>query len=152
MTTNAGPVPLTESEASTLLTAQQFGVLATLKRDGQPHLTTMLFIWDPAERVARFSTTSDRLKAKHLRHDPRATLHVSGDDHWSYAAVEGRAEVSPPTTEPGDATGLELLSMVPAAARPEDPSSFLADAVTEGRVVLRLHADRVGGTRLSFGD
>lgn len=151
MTKNAGPVPLTETEASDLLAAQSFGVLATLKRDGQPHLTTMLYDWDPSERVARFSTTSTRLKATHLRRDPRATLHVSADDHWSFAAVEGVAEVSAPTAEPGDAVGLELLSMVPEAARPADPSAFLADAVAEGRVVIRLRPERLGGTRLDFG-
>lgn len=151
MTKNAGPVPLTETEASDLLAAQSFGVLATLKRDGQPHLTTMLYGWDPSERVARFSTTSTRLKATHLKRDPRATLHVSADDHWSFAALEGLAEVSSPTVEPGDAVGVELLSMVPEAARPADPSAFFAEAVAEGRVVIRLRPERLGGTRLDFG-
>ncbi len=152
MTTNAGPVPLTETEASELLTAQRFGVLATLKRDGQPHLTTMLYAWDAPARTARFSTTATRLKATHLRRDPRATLHVSGDDPWSYATLEGRAEVSTPTERPGDEVGRELLGMLAAELRPEDPSAFFAEAVAEGRVVVRLTADRLGGTRLDFGD
>ncbi|MCD5345949.1 PPOX class F420-dependent oxidoreductase [Agromyces sp. H3Y2-19a] len=152
MTKNAGPVPLTEAEASDLLAAQNFGVLATLKRDGQPHLTTMLYGWDASAGVARFSTTSTRLKATHLRRNPRATLHVSADDHWSYAAVEGLAEVSAPTVEPGDAVGRELLALVPEAARPADPSDFFDEAVAEGRVVIRLRAERLGGTRLDFGN
>lgn len=151
MTKNAGPIPLTESEASQLLEAQNFGVLATLKRDGQPHLTTMLYGWDSSERVARFSTTSTRLKTTHLKRDPRATLHVSADDRWSFAAVEGLAEVSAPSLEPGDAVGRELLAMVPETARPADPEAFFAEAVAEGRVVIRLRAERIGGTRLDVG-
>ncbi|KRC61096.1 pyridoxamine 5'-phosphate oxidase [Agromyces sp. Root81] len=152
MTKNAGPVPLTEAEASELLAAQQFGVLATLKRDGQPHLTTMLYAWNTPERIARFSTTATRLKAVHLRHDPRATLHVSGDDAWSYATLEGRAEVTAPSEEPGDEVGRELLGMLAPELRPVDPTAFFAEAVAEGRVVVRLSADRIGGTRLDFGD
>ncbi|MGX5696821.1 PPOX class F420-dependent oxidoreductase [Agromyces soli] len=151
MTTNAGPVPLTETEASDLLAAHRFGVLATLKRDGQPHLATMLYGWDASAGLVRFSTTAGRPKATHVKRNARATLHVSGDDHWSYAVVEGTAEVSAPTTEPGDAVGRELLEIVPEAARPADPAAFYAEAVAERRVVIRLRPDRVGGTRLDFG-
>jgi len=121
MTKNAGPVPLTEAEASDLLAAQQFGVLATLKRDGRPHLTTMLYAWSAPERIARFSTTATRLKAVHLRRDSRATLHVTGDDHWSYATLEGQAEVTAPSEEPGDEVGRELLGMLAPELRPADP-------------------------------
>lgn len=151
MTKNAGPVPLTETEASELLSAHSFGVLATLKRDGQPHLATMLYGWDAEAGIVRFSTTAKRPKATHVKRNPRATLHVAGDDHWSYAAVEGIADVSEPTTEPGDEVGRELLAIVPEAARPADPAEFYAEAVAEGRVVIRLRPDRVGGTRLDFG-
>lgn len=152
MTKNAGPVPLTPAEASELLAAHRFGVLATLKRDGQPHLATLLYGWDADEGVARFSTTSARLKPTHVSRNPQATLHVSTDDRWSFATVEGSAEVSAPTLEPGDEVGRELLAMLPDGMRPDDPTAFFAEAVAEVRVVIRLKAERLGGTRLDFGD
>jgi hypothetical protein len=90
-------------------------VLASVRRSGHPHLSTVLYHWDPKERVLRISTTADRLKVRQLRHDPHATLHVTGPNVWSFAVAvaiaEGEAEVSGVTTMPGDAIGRELLAL-----------------------------------------
>ncbi|MFD3729108.1 pyridoxamine 5'-phosphate oxidase family protein [Streptomyces sp. NPDC058671] len=150
MTQGPAPRPLSEEALSDLLGTQQFGTLATVKRSGHPHLTTMLYSWDPEARVARFSTTADRVKVTHLRRDPHAALHVRGDDVWSFAVAEGEAEVSGPTTSPGDAVGRELLGMIPEAARPEDEESWLAGQTAERRVVIRLKVDRLYGTALDI--
>jgi Pyridoxamine 5'-phosphate oxidase len=66
--TGSGPAPriLTDEELARLLGDQQFGVLATVKRSGHPHLSTVLYHWDPVERIIRISTTNDRLKARHV--------------------------------------------------------------------------------------
>jgi PPOX class probable F420-dependent enzyme len=95
MTVNAGPAPraLTDAELVDLIGGQRFGVLATVKRNGHPHLSTVLYQWDAEERVIRVSTTADRVKARQIRADPRVALHVSGPDVWSFAAVEGEAEL-----------------------------------------------------------
>ncbi|MGW7537211.1 pyridoxamine 5'-phosphate oxidase family protein [Amycolatopsis sp. NPDC054798] len=145
-----GPAPrkLSDEALSNLLGQQQFGTLATIKRNGQPHLTTMLYSWDPGTRTVRFSTTADRSKVGHLRRNPRATLHVQGGDVWSFAVAEGQAEVSAVTEIPGDAVGQELLAMVPEAARPEDADAFLKQQVDERRVVIRLSVERLYGTAL----
>ncbi|MEU2119600.1 TIGR03618 family F420-dependent PPOX class oxidoreductase [Streptomyces sp. NPDC016459] len=150
MTQGPAPRPLSDEALSDLLGRQQFGTLATVKRSGHPHLTTMLYSWDPEARVARFSTTADRVKVTHLRRDPHAALHVRGDDVWSFAVAEGEAEVSGPTTAPGDAVGRELLGMIPEAARPEDEESWLAGQTAERRVVIRLKVDRLYGTALDI--
>ncbi|MFD4021897.1 pyridoxamine 5'-phosphate oxidase family protein [Streptomyces sp. NPDC058576] len=148
-----GPAPrtLSEDELSELLSTQQFGTLATNKRSGHPHLTTMVYHWDAAARVLRFSSTADRVKVKQLRRDPRAALHVPGGDVWSFAVAEGEAEISEITSVPGDATGRELLDMVPAAARPADENAFLEELVAERRVVVRLKVSRLYGTALDVG-
>ncbi|MFG3102887.1 TIGR03618 family F420-dependent PPOX class oxidoreductase [Streptomyces sp. NPDC048182] len=148
-----GPAPrvLTDPELDTLLRAEQFGVLASVRRTGHPHLATVLYRWDPAERVIRISSTRDRLKPRHLRADPHAALHVARDV-WTYAVAEGEAEVSEPTVEPGDAVGRELLAMAAAAGAPvADEAAFLAEAVAEQRVVLRLKVSRLYGTALDVG-
>ncbi|MDX2918078.1 MULTISPECIES: PPOX class F420-dependent oxidoreductase [Streptomyces] len=148
MTQRPGPRALSDEALSGLLGRQQFGTLATNKRSGHPHLTTMVYSWDPEARIVRFSTTADRVKTKHLRRDPRAALHVPGGDVWSFAVAEGEAEVSGSTTEPGDAVGRELLGMIPEGGSPEDEAAFFEELVAERRVVIRLTVDRLYGTAL----
>lgn len=150
MTQGPAPRPLSDEALSGLLAKQQFGTLATNKRSGHPHLTTMVYSWDPDTRTLRFSTTADRVKVEHLRRDPRAALHVSGGDVWSFAVAEGEAEASEITTVPGDAIGRELLAMIPAAARPEDEQAFLEELVAERRLVIRLKTHRLYGTALDI--
>jgi PPOX class probable F420-dependent enzyme len=141
---------LSDEALSEMLAKQRFGTLATSKRSGHPHLTTMVYQWDPETRTARFSTTADRVKVQHLRRDPRAALHVAGDDVWSFAVVEGEAEISETTIVPGDAVGRELLAILPESARPEDEQAFLEQQVAERRVVIRLKASRLYGTAVEF--
>ncbi|MFF8937514.1 pyridoxamine 5'-phosphate oxidase family protein [Streptomyces paradoxus] len=151
MTDRPTPRLLSDAALSDLLGKQQFGTLATVKRSGHPHLTTMVYSWDAESRTVRFSTTADRVKVKHLRREPRAALHVQGGDVWSFAVAEGEAEVSEPTTVPGDVVGRELLAMIPAGAEPEDEGVFLRQLVEERRVVIRLRVDRLYGTALDIG-
>ncbi|NEY32856.1 TIGR03618 family F420-dependent PPOX class oxidoreductase [Streptomyces sp. PRKS01-65] len=141
---------LSDEALSALLARQRFGTLATTKRSGHPHLTTMVYRWDPESRTVRFSTTADRVKVQHLRRDPRAALHVAGDDVWSFAVAEGEAEISEVTTVPGDAVGRELLALFPESERPEDAQAFFEQQVAEGRVVIRLKARRLYGTVIAF--
>ncbi|MEU9990296.1 pyridoxamine 5'-phosphate oxidase family protein [Streptomyces sp. NPDC007971] len=150
MTQGPAPRPLSDDALSDLLGKQQFGTLATVKRSGHPHLTTMLYSWDPEARIVRFSTTAERIKVTHLKRNPRAALHVQGGDVWSFAVAEGEAEVSEVTTVPGDAVGRELLGMIPQAAKPDDERAFLEQLVAERRVVVRLKVDRLYGTALDI--
>ncbi|MFD7480752.1 TIGR03618 family F420-dependent PPOX class oxidoreductase [Streptomyces sp. NPDC059837] len=150
MTQRPAPRTLSDEALSNLLGQQQFGTLATIKRSGHPHLTTMVYSWDPEARMVRFSTTADRVKVQHLRRNPRAALHVSGGDVWSFAVAEGETVVSESTTVPGDAVGRELLGMIPKSGRPEDEATFLEELVAERRVVIRLKVDRLYGTVLDI--
>ncbi|OKJ13781.1 pyridoxamine 5'-phosphate oxidase family protein [Kitasatospora sp. CB01950] len=150
MTQRPTPRTLSDEALSDLLGTQQFGTLATVKRSGHPHLTTMVYSWDAEARTLRFSTTADRVKVGHLRRNPRAALHVQGGDVWSFAVAEGEAEVSESTTVPGDAVGRELLEMIPQAARPDDEGELLEQLVAERRVVIRLKVDRLYGTALDI--
>jgi hypothetical protein len=96
------------------------------------------------------STTAGRLKARQLAANPHAALHVAGPDVWSFAVAEGEAEVSEPSTVPGDAVGRELLSMVPLFADPAAEEAFLAQQAAERRVVIRLRVTRLYGTALDI--
>ncbi|MFF0866054.1 PPOX class F420-dependent oxidoreductase [Nonomuraea sp. NPDC003560] len=143
-----GARPLTEDELLRILARQPFGVLATLKRDGRPHLASMALRWDAAGRVLRISSAEGRVKVRHLLADPRATVHLQGDDVLSYAVAEGRAEVSEPSLTPGDATGRELLEMAGGFPDPADEAAFLAEMARGRRLVIRIRVDHLYGIAL----
>lgn len=70
------------------------GVLSTQKRDGRPQLSNITYgLGD--DGVIRISVTAGRVKAKNLARDPRASLHVTSDDFYAYAAVECDVELTP---------------------------------------------------------
>ncbi|MGW4228375.1 TIGR03618 family F420-dependent PPOX class oxidoreductase [Streptomyces sp. NPDC004980] len=150
--TKSGPAPraLSDRALSRILREQRFGVLAAVRGTGHPHLSTVLHHWDEEERVLRVSTTAGRLKARILRSDPHASLHVGGGDAWSFAVAEGLAEVSEPTETPGDPVGRELLSLTPGFDDPAEEQAFLAQAVAERRVVIRIRVSRLYGTALDI--
>jgi hypothetical protein len=60
--------------------------------------------------------------------------------------VEGRGELSPVSTEPGDATGRELADVY-RAVQGEHPdwNDFFAAMVRDRRLVVRLHPERAYG-------
>ncbi|GAA1093390.1 pyridoxamine 5'-phosphate oxidase family protein [Nocardiopsis composta] len=129
-TENDGPAPrvLTDQELSELLRQKQFGVLASVRSTGRPHLSTILYDWNAEERVLRISSTADRLKVRQLRRNPHTSLHVSGADVWSFAVAEGEAEIVDPADE-----------AVPGERPPPDR-----------RVVILIRVSRLYGTALDF--
>jgi PPOX class probable F420-dependent enzyme len=123
-------------------------VLATLAADGRPQLSNVLYVWDAAERTARISTTADRVKARNVRRDPRAALHVSGDHFWQYAVAEGAVTVSEVAAAPGDPAVRELLALHTVFYGPLDEDKFTAQMITARRLVVRLHVSRIYGIAL----
>ena len=83
---------MNEAEARAFVERQHRGVLATLKRDGRPQLSNVVYALDDDGRI-KVSTTRTRAKARNLRRDPRASLAVQGDTWQEYLVVEGTAEV-----------------------------------------------------------
>jgi PPOX class probable F420-dependent enzyme len=124
------------------------GVLAAVTRAGYPHLTNVLYVWDSAEKMARVSTTADRVKGRILRRDPHAALHVAGPHFWSYAVAECDADTSNPATTPGDDVCQELLVMAKAIRGEVDEAAAFKRMVDERRLVVRLRVRRLYGVLL----
>ncbi|MFF0814723.1 PPOX class F420-dependent oxidoreductase [Rhodococcus sp. NPDC003318] len=137
----------TDSRLLALVASHTHGVLTTIKRDGRPQLSNVVYTWNPSTRTARMSVTAPRAKTRNAARDPRVSLHVSADDFWSYAVVEGDADLSPVAADPHDATVDELVDVYRAALGAEHPDweDFRRAMVTEQRLVLRVHATRVYG-------
>ncbi|TDE35787.1 PPOX class F420-dependent oxidoreductase [Actinomadura sp. 6K520] len=129
-----------------LVAGRDLGVLATLKRDGRPQLSNINYHFDPDRRLVRISITADRAKARNLARDPRASLHVSSPDGWSYAVAEGDAELSAVAADPADAAVEELISVY-RDIRGEHPDwdDYRRAMVEDRRLVVRLHVQRLYG-------
>jgi PPOX class probable F420-dependent enzyme len=125
------------------------GVLAAVTRAGYPHLTNVLYVWDATERMARVSTTADRVKGRILARDPRTALYVAGSHFWSYAVAECDAELSEVARAPGDDACRELLAVhstfygdIP------DEQAFFSQMVAARRLIVRLRVRRAYGVLL----
>jgi PPOX class probable F420-dependent enzyme len=142
--------PTTEQTGQNRLLAvigsARVGVLATIKRDGRPQLSNVGHHLDPATLTIRVSITDGRAKTANLRRDPRASFHVSSPDGWSYAVVEGIAELSPVATAPDDTTVEELIVLYrDIQGEHPDWDDYRRAMVADRRLVLRLPIDRVYG-------
>jgi PPOX class probable F420-dependent enzyme len=127
-----------------LVAEHRRGVLVTLKRDGRPQLSNIAYAH--RDGVVRISVTADRAKTANLRRDPRASLHVTRDDSWAYAVVEGDAELSEVAADPADATVDELVELYRAVqGEHDDWDDFRAAMVRDRRLVVRLPVTRVYG-------
>ncbi|MBM0227932.1 MULTISPECIES: PPOX class F420-dependent oxidoreductase [Micromonospora] len=136
----------TQRALTDLIAGRWLGVLATIKRDGRPQLSNVVYSFDRDRGLIRVSITDGRAKTANLRRDPRASFHVSSDDGWAYAVAEARAELTPVAERPDDATVEELIGLY-RAVQGEHPDwdDFRAAMVAERRLVLRLHVERVYG-------
>jgi PPOX class probable F420-dependent enzyme len=118
---------------------RRWGVLATIRRDGRPQLSNVGYAVDPDEGVVRVSVTADRAKTRNLRRDPRASLHVTSDDFWTWVVVEGNAELTPVAADPHDATVEELITYYRGTAGEHpDWDEYRAAMVADRRLVVRL--------------
>lgn len=118
-------------------------VLATLKADGRPQLSTIDFCYDAGARLVQISTVDGSAKVTNLRRDPRASLYVGTPDLASYAVAEGLAELSPVSQAVNDATVEELIDVYRrVAGEHPDWDDYRAAMVRDRRLVVRLRVDR----------
>jgi PPOX class probable F420-dependent enzyme len=128
-----------------LIRPRRWGVLATLKRDGRPQLSNIGFAVGD-DGVIRISVTDDRAKTANLRRDPRASLHVVGDDFWHYVVLDADAELSPVASSAGDAAVDELVEVYRAmAGEHDDWDDYRRAMVADRRLVVRLRPTHAYG-------
>jgi len=129
-----------------LLGTRGRGVLATLKSDGRPQLSTIDFCYDAEARLVQISTVDGSAKVTNLRRDPRASLYVGTPDLASYAVAEGSVELSPVSAAKDDPTVEELIDVYRRVAGEHPDWDDYRDAmVRDRRLVVRLHVDRCYG-------
>ncbi|MDQ3610281.1 MAG: PPOX class F420-dependent oxidoreductase [Actinomycetota bacterium] len=130
-----------------LVTTTNKGVLVTLKRDGRPQLSNIVYAYDAPMHIVRISVTEDRAKTRNLRRDPRASLYVTSEDFWSYEVLDGTATLSEVTTRPDDEAAEELVQLYRAVSGEHpDWDDYRATMVADGRLVVRLAVEHVYGS------
>lgn len=121
--------------------SRSHGVVTTIKRDGRPQLSNISYRLGD-DGVIRVSVTDGRAKTANLRRDPRVSLYVVGDDFWSYAVVEGQADISAVAASPDDDITDELVALYRSlAGEHPDWDEYRAAMVADRRVVLRIRPE-----------
>lgn len=129
-----------------LIGGNSLGVLATIKRDGRPQLSNVIYYFDPRALTIQVSITEPRAKTRNLRRDPRASIHVSSDDGWAYAVAEGDAVLTPPAAAPDDATVEALIALYRnIAGEHPDWDDYRRAMVDDRRVMMTLPISHVYG-------
>ena len=133
------------SDALTYAAPIRRGVLATVKSDGRPQLSNIMFAVG-ADGVIRISVTDSRAKTANIRRDPRVSLHVTSGDFWSYAVIEGDAALSAVASEPDDDTVDQLVALYrDLGGDHPDWDEYRAAMVEDGRLVLSIRPSRAYG-------
>jgi PPOX class probable F420-dependent enzyme len=144
-----GMTAATEFDPHALIAESRLGVLATIKSDGRPQLSPVTPYYDRDAGIIYVSITEGRAKTANLRRDPRAALEVTRSDGWAWATADGTAELVGPGDDPN---GPEVEALVgyyrAAAGEHPDWDEYRAVMVSDRRVLLKLHVDKVYGERL----
>ncbi|HVH65420.1 MAG TPA: PPOX class F420-dependent oxidoreductase [Candidatus Acidoferrum sp.] len=127
--------------ARAFLRDRRHGVLATIRRDGRPQLSNILYVLDADDGRLKISVTQTRAKTKNLRRDPRAVLHVQGRDPWEYLVVDGTVELIE-----GDGLAEKLRDYY-RKARGDHPdwAEYDGAMIKEQRLLLSMSIDHAYG-------
>jgi PPOX class probable F420-dependent enzyme len=131
--------------ALTFVWARQHGVLTTIRSNGRPQLSNILYV--PGEDgLLRISVTDARAKTVNMRRDPRVSLYVPGDNFWQFVVVEGTAELTPVAADPHDDTVEQLVAYYRAGnGEHPDWDDYRATMVADGRLIVALRPERAYG-------
>ena len=118
----------------------KWAVVTTLRKDGSPSSSVIFYARDGDALL--FSTTANRLKGKSVRNDPRINICVVDEGApFGYVTVEGRATIESDDIVPGHI----LINKAMRGTDFTPPEGFLERLKGEGRVIIRLTAERVSG-------
>ena len=140
---------LTEAQES-FLRGHRSAAMTTLRRNGTPHTVRIGVtlvdgkIWS--------SGTRDRVRTRHLRHDPRSSLFVF-DGEWRWLALECRVHILDGSDAPE--LNLRLFEEMQRGQAPagriawfgteHTSDEFLQIMRDERRLIYEFHVDRVYG-------
>jgi PPOX class probable F420-dependent enzyme len=127
-------------KARAFLSDRHQGILATIRRDGRPQLSSVLYFLDDDGRI-KISTRQPTAKVHNLRRDGRAALHVTGQNFYQYIVVEGTVQLVE-----GDGILPELRRYYRrVAGEHPDWADYDVAMIREERLLLSISIDRAYG-------
>ena len=126
------------AQASEWAAERSLGVLITIRADGRPQSSDIVYDLDEGAFVV--SVAEGRAKTANLRRDPRAVLHVSDAASWSYVSFDGTVELLPTATNPDDVTCDALVRYYERVTGEPHPDweEYRRAMVEERRLVVRF--------------
>ncbi|WP_436789103.1 PPOX class F420-dependent oxidoreductase [Yinghuangia sp. YIM S10712] len=123
------------------------GVLATIGRDGLPHLSNVYYVPETGpdgSRIIRISTTTVRAKGRNLLRDPRAVLHVAGRDFFNFTVAEGTVSLGEAKV-PGEPAIDELYSVDRVFNGEQERPAFDEKMIRDHRMIVRIDVTKLYG-------
>jgi hypothetical protein len=129
--------PLAQGKISTFLEGKRNAILATIKQDGSPQLTPVIYRWDGEQFWV--STTKDRAKYKNILRDPRVSLCIDDADTSTTVIAFGKARL----TE--ENLWADTLKIVERYRGPEQAAAYVKSMQDkkEPRVLIVLKPEKV---------
>ena len=127
---------MTAEEMDAFLSEPQLAHIATVRRNGAPHLAPLWYEY--ADGKVWIITDDASVKVRNIRHDPRVVVSVaSNDEPYCYVLVEGVAEVAQEGVE-------ERIRSICVRYWGEERGGQFADEIGEGQgtVVLAITPSR----------
>lgn len=126
---------LSRAEIDAFLDERHTLVIATIRKDGTPHLATVWYRWDGGSFW--ISTNRTTAKYQHIVKDPRVTVLVDAPPRETSIAAYGRAEAVAADEAAYDGA-LAIVSRYVA-----DAAAYLQERIDEPRVLIRLRPDNL---------
>ncbi len=135
-----------ETPLEALFGSTGIAALVTLKHDGRPQISNIVYYYDALERTFSVSITDTRAKTRNMRRDSRVSLFRDAADGWSYSVAEGQAELSEVAADPHDPAVEQLVALY-RAVQGEHPDwdEYRSAMVAEQRLLLRVRVERFYG-------
>ena len=130
--------------ALSFASARKLGVLTTIRADGRPQLTNIMYVYVGGEFW--ISVTDSRAKTRNLRRDARCVLYVPGDDFWNYVVLDGTATLTDVATDAHDQVTEQLVEYYRrGSGEHPDWDEFRSVMVQEGRLLAKVRPTSATG-------
>jgi PPOX class probable F420-dependent enzyme len=129
--------PMSQDKINAFLNGKHNAILATIKKDGSPQLTPMIYRWDGEQFW--ISTTKDRAKYSNIMRDPRISLCIDDAATTTTVIATGKARI----TE--ENLWADTLKIVERYRGPEQAAAYVKSMQDkkEPRIILILKPEKV---------
>jgi PPOX class probable F420-dependent enzyme len=127
-----------EAAARAYVARNRRAVLATVRRDGRPQLSAVMYLLDEQDGLIKISVTRSRAKVANVRRDPRVALHVLGENFYEYIVVDGSAHLDEDDVLPKLRRLYERLAGKPHPDWQEYDEAMIRDQ----RLILTIRPER----------